>query len=175
MGWFYTAPPVRLAYRGLGEISTVLAVALFMPGMGYFAASGSIGLPFILFMFPLGCYGLFFILTVELPDVESDSLTQKTNMLTKWGRPFGTRASFVATIAGTVSLALVHASDALGNRVDTGLITMLSAIPLAGATISLSADLEVREQVVRQVKINMVAMIAFLLLLNASLFMQLLR
>jgi 1,4-dihydroxy-2-naphthoate octaprenyltransferase len=32
--WFYTAPPLKLAYRGIGELTTMLAVRFLMPGMG---------------------------------------------------------------------------------------------------------------------------------------------
>ena len=40
LGWFYTAPPLKFAYRKLGEVATVLALGLMMPGIGYFVAYG---------------------------------------------------------------------------------------------------------------------------------------
>jgi 1,4-dihydroxy-2-naphthoate octaprenyltransferase len=35
VGWFYSAPPLRLAYRGLGEFSTAATVGFLVPAMGY--------------------------------------------------------------------------------------------------------------------------------------------
>jgi 1,4-dihydroxy-2-naphthoate octaprenyltransferase len=53
LAWFYTAPPLKLAYRGLGELSTMLAVGLLMPGIGYFVAAKTLGPLFQLFVLPL--------------------------------------------------------------------------------------------------------------------------
>ena len=33
--WFYSAPPLRLSYRGLGEITTMLTAGLILPWFGY--------------------------------------------------------------------------------------------------------------------------------------------
>jgi 1,4-dihydroxy-2-naphthoate octaprenyltransferase len=38
---FYAAPPLRLAYRGPGEVSTMFAAGILTPGMGYICAFGS--------------------------------------------------------------------------------------------------------------------------------------
>ncbi len=41
LGWFYSAPPLRLSARGLGEIATTLTIGLGVPSMaGWTAASG---------------------------------------------------------------------------------------------------------------------------------------
>jgi 1,4-dihydroxy-2-naphthoate octaprenyltransferase len=51
VGWFYTAPPLKLSYRGLSELSALLAVSVFISGMGYFVASGTTGPLFQVFIF----------------------------------------------------------------------------------------------------------------------------
>jgi len=173
LGWFYTAPPLKLAYRGLSEVSTMIAVGLIMPGMGYFVASGSIDSFFAVFIFPLSCYGLLFILTVEMPDVENDAATQKTNLLVKWGRKAGARASVVTAIAGTLSLAAIHFSGILEGKADIGPAILLSVFPLGGVVGGLLVDIDDRESFVRQVKTNMSSMILFLFLTNISLLAQL--
>jgi len=85
VGWFYSAPPLKFSYRGLGEIVTMIAVGIFMPGMGYYVASGFIDYFFAIFILPISCYGFFFIVTVELPDVESDEKAKKMSLPVKWG------------------------------------------------------------------------------------------
>ena len=172
LGWSYTAPPLKLAYRKLGEVATVLAVGLMMPGIGYFAACGSIDLFFAVFVFPLSCYGLLFILTVELPDIDSDRAGGKINALVKWGIKKGLGLSFVSALAGSLSLAVIHFSGILMGKLDAGLFAIFSALPLVGVATGFYTDLSSRQSLVRQVVINMTTMVLFLLLLNADIFAQ---
>lgn len=77
LAWFYTAPPVKLAYRGLSEASTAVAVGFVMPATGYFAMSGTIDAWFALLSVPFILYGLLFIISVEMPDVDADRMAGK--------------------------------------------------------------------------------------------------
>lgn len=172
LGWFYTAPPLKLAYRGLGELSTMLAVGLLMPGMGYFVASGNIGPLFQLFILPLSCYGLFFIITVELPDVESDAIGQKKSLLVKWGRNVGNVVSFVATLAGTISLILLFFLGTTKGIIDLTPFIIFSIFPLIASIIGFVLNTKKRTNIVRHVMINMTSMILFLFLMDVSLLFQ---
>jgi 1,4-dihydroxy-2-naphthoate octaprenyltransferase len=71
LGWFYSAPPLRFAYRGLGELSMAVSIGLLIR-FGYLVTSGQINMDGLLFIIPLMLYGLAFILNVEIPDMESD-------------------------------------------------------------------------------------------------------
>ena len=169
LGWFYTAPPLKLAYRGLGELATMIAVGLLMPGMGYFVASGSIGPLFQAFILPLSCYGLFFIITVELPDVESDSNNHKKNFLVIWGRNAGRKICVAATIMGTAFMIILLISGKT-EVFDMGSFALFSMIPLIASITGLLGNIDNRKLLVRQVIVNMTSMILFLLLIDASLF-----
>jgi 1,4-dihydroxy-2-naphthoate octaprenyltransferase len=172
LGWSYTAPPLKFAYRKLGEVATVIAVGLMMPGIGYFSDCGSIDLFFAVFVFPLGCYGLSFILTVEMPDIDSDRAGGKINALVKWGVKKGLGISFVSALAGSVSLAVIHFSGILMGKLDAGRFAIFSALPLAGVATGLYNNLNSRQSLVRQGVINMTTMVLFLLLLDADIFAQ---
>jgi 1,4-dihydroxy-2-naphthoate octaprenyltransferase len=172
LGWFYTAPPVKFAYRGLGEVSTAIAAGLVMPGMGYFVISGALDAWFLALTLPLVCYGLFFILTVEMPDVEVDAVAGKRNMLVRFGRRGGAWISVVACALGTLGFLLIYQSGALGREVDFGLIALFSLVPLAVATVALLRFDESRGGVVRQVKLNFGSMMGFLILTNTMLALQ---
>ena len=74
LGWFYAAPPFRLAYRGLGELSTAISAGILIPGMGYLAQRGALDSLGLLFAIPLMLYGLGFILAVEIPDESPDRI-----------------------------------------------------------------------------------------------------
>lgn len=169
LGWFYSAPPLRFAYRGLGEATTALAAGLVMPGMGYFVVSGSIDLWFLALSLPLMCYGLFFILTVEMPDVEADSLSGKRGYLVKHGRRGGARLSVSACALGTLLLLSLDLTGALGRDLDVGAISLISLIPLAAAASALRGTMGERQSVIRQAKLNFASMMGFLLLVNALL------
>lgn len=174
MGWFYTAPPLKLAYRGLGEISTMLVVGILMPGMGYFVASGTIGPLFQSFILPLSCYGLFFIITVELPDFESDTTARKKNLVVKCGRTTGKRVSFAATIIGTIWMWILSSLGQTAEILDLRPFVILSILPLMASLTSLSIGTNNNRKVlVKQVMVNMASMILFVFLIDVSLFLQL--
>ncbi len=172
VGWFYTAPPLKLAYRGLGELSTILAVGFLMPGMGYFVASGTISPLFQAFILPLSCYGLFFITTVELPDVESDTIGQKKNLLVKWGRTAGKAISVAATLTGTISIVALLLLERTIEIIDLRPFIMFSILPLMASISGLLLSTKNRRHLVRQIIINMTSIILFLFFVDASLLFQ---
>ena len=170
LAWFYTAPPLKLAYRGLGELSTMLAVGLLMPGMGYFVAANTIGPLFQLFILPLSFYGLFFIITVELPDVESDKISQKINFLVKWGRTTGKVVTVLATFTGTSLMTALLFVGAANKQIDVMPFAVFSFLPLIASVSGLVFQATTRTVLVRQVMVNMASMILYLFLIDASLF-----
>jgi 1,4-dihydroxy-2-naphthoate polyprenyltransferase len=153
LGWFYTAPPIKLAYRGFGEVSTILATGLIMPAMGYFVMAGRIDATIIALSFPLMCYALLFILSVELPDVEVDRLGGKKNLLTFKGRKAGIVLSILATVAATLIFAALASLGTL-RPVDMWFFVLLSLMPLAAALYSLKLPVKEHSQILRQVKLN---------------------
>ncbi|MEM0449859.1 MAG: prenyltransferase [Methanomassiliicoccales archaeon] len=166
LGWFYSAPPVRLAYRGFGEIATMIAAGLMMPGMGYFVVSGNLDIWFIVISIPLVCYGLFFILTVELPDLETDTISGKRGFLVRFGRKAGAWLSMLACFFGFLIFLYFSISGILGCCVDFKSLTVVSIIPLIAATYHLANYSETQQLIMRQVLFNFGTMIIFLILAN---------
>lgn len=164
LGWFYTAPPIKLAYRRLGELSTSLAAGFVMPGMGYFVVFGTIDIWFVLLSIPLCLYGLYFILTVELPDVEVDKLGGKINLLVLFDRKTGAASSLIATLGGTGIFTLYAIQGTLGNQLDIRGVAALSLIPLIGAFYGLTRNYSNIKETLNQVKLNFASMMSFLLL-----------
>jgi 1,4-dihydroxy-2-naphthoate octaprenyltransferase len=153
LGWFYTAPPLKLAYRGLGEVSTILATGLIMPAMGYYVMDGAIDARIVALSFPLMCYALFFILTVELPDVEVDRLGGKRNLMTSNGRNVGIFLSIIATLTATVFFIILAMLGTL-QPLEMWLFVLLSIIPLISTLYGLTMRSEEHRRIIRQVKLN---------------------
>jgi 1,4-dihydroxy-2-naphthoate octaprenyltransferase len=101
LGWFYSAPPLRLSYRGLGELSTALIAGLLVPSMGYLVTRGRLDGDGLLLAIPLVLYSLAFILAVEIPDMEADRLGGKHTWVAQRGRAFGFSLVGVFLMAAT--------------------------------------------------------------------------
>ncbi len=84
--WFYTAPPLKLVYRGLGELPHFLAAVMF-PAWGYLLMTKTIDIPLLIFATPFGILGLTVILNFEIPDREADIYAGKKNFIVSFGRP----------------------------------------------------------------------------------------
>ena len=87
-GWFYSAPPLILSYRGLGELCYTFAAGFLIPAMGYLSMRGTLDTGGIFFLAPLILYGLVSILSVEIPDMEDDRLSNKRTWVAVRGRGF---------------------------------------------------------------------------------------
>jgi 1,4-dihydroxy-2-naphthoate polyprenyltransferase len=78
--WMYNFPPVKLAYRGLGEILPALGMGVLLPLMGYYLQTGG------LHEFPWYWLPGTFLLTIgitsvtALPDYEGDRIAQKRSL-----------------------------------------------------------------------------------------------
>ena len=130
IGWSYSAPPVQLSYRGLGEITTMLVIGFFIPGLGYWVVNGSInGFP-LLFSVPFSLYGLALIIDVEVPDREADMHANKKNLIVRKGRHVGLLTSVGALGLASVSFITYSVIIGIYHGIDFGLVFLVSLLPL---------------------------------------------
>jgi 1,4-dihydroxy-2-naphthoate polyprenyltransferase len=99
IGYFYSAPPLKLAYRFLGELSWFGSMILM--GLGAFFVQvpvnsfndlslslGSIE-TVIIAALPLAFMGTVGIYILEFPDYNADQIAHKWNLMTLFGRKYG--------------------------------------------------------------------------------------
>ncbi len=85
IGFFYTAPPLKLAYRGLGELCIFLAFGI-LPVVGiYYLQAGEINSTVVLASLPLAFLVTNIILINEFPDYESDREAGKRQLVVRLG------------------------------------------------------------------------------------------
>ena len=134
VGWFYSAPPLRLTSRGLGEIAVACVTGFAIPGLGYLAVRGQFDPLFVYFAFPFVMYGLMLSLSLEAPDAEIDRKGGKRNLVVRKGA----RNVFLLILALTVSATLTFfvcnwlVASAV---VDLGVVTLFSIVPLAAGFV----------------------------------------
>lgn len=130
--FFYTAPPVRFGYRGLGELAQLLC---FGPGIGigaYYVQSQRISWEAFWGTLPFGIM-LFSMITInEIPDYVEDRKAGKLNLVARYGREAGVRL-FVLSVLSAYGVIL--AGVLLGKIPTLGLISLLT-LPIAYKTIS---------------------------------------
>jgi len=151
LGWFYTAPPLRLAYRGLGELSIALAVGFLIPEMGYLVMRGYLDGDGLLFAIPLMLYGLAFILAVEIPDEEVDRLGNKRTWVARRGRGFGFAVVGISLLLATLSFFCLSWLHSRTYPLDFRILGLLSLLPLGAGMIGM-----VRRPVERQLAVKLV-------------------
>jgi 1,4-dihydroxy-2-naphthoate octaprenyltransferase len=130
MGWFYSAPPVRLVYRKMGELATVLTAGFLLPGMGYFVMKATFDFSFLIFAIPLMIYGMFFILSVEVPDMEGDRLGNKRTMIVRKGRAFGFTVMALCLVLCTFYYIVLTLLAPMTRSMGFFVIGLLSLLPL---------------------------------------------
>jgi 1,4-dihydroxy-2-naphthoate polyprenyltransferase len=161
LGWFYSAPPVKFAYRGLGELSMIFSIGFLVPGLGYLATNGRLDLNGLLFMFPLMLYGLGFILAVEIPDMEADRLGHKRTWVARKGRLFGFNGLTLSFLLGTLFFMSVPWLTRRSYPIDFHVLGIFSLLPLGAGCVGVLKRSAEKRPATRIVNGVMFALVAF--------------
>ncbi len=166
LGWFYSAPPLRLAYHGLGELSMAVSIGLLIPGFGYLVTSGQLNGDGLLFIIPLTLYGLAFILNVEIPDMESDRLGNKRTWVARKGRVFGFTLIAASFFLATLFFLCFPWLTSRSYPLDFRFMSILSLLPLTAGCIGMLRRPVAKQQATQVVNGIMIAIAAFCFLVD---------
>ena len=86
IGYFYTAPPFKLGYRGVGEAATGLALGPLAVIGVYYVMTGSIALEPIIASIPIGILVAAILYVNEVPDYEADKSAGKRHLIVMLGK-----------------------------------------------------------------------------------------
>ena len=100
LAFFYHAPPLRLAYRGLGELAVTLAYGPVIAAGTYLVQRHTIDAPVLWASVPLGLAIGAFLWINEFPDARADAAAGKRTLVVRLGRPAAARwFSFIIGVA----------------------------------------------------------------------------
>jgi 1,4-dihydroxy-2-naphthoate polyprenyltransferase len=136
LGWFYSAPPLRLVSKGLGETAIALAVGFAIPAAGYLSSKGTIDSGYGLFAVPFVLYGFMLALSLEAPDVACDCLGDKKTLGVTKGVKAVFNLAFIVTFAAFL-MFLYFAMSTPDLPVNFYVVSAFSSIPLLAGLISL--------------------------------------
>ena len=144
VGWFYSAPPLRLTSRGFGEVAVACVTGFAIPGLGYLAVRGQFDPLFVYLAIPFVMYGLILSLSLEAPDVDVDRKGGKRNLAVRKGEP----SVFFLILALAVSATLtfyVYNWFITSAVVDLGIVFLFSIMPLIAGLAGFVGVLQKRE------------------------------
>jgi 1,4-dihydroxy-2-naphthoate octaprenyltransferase len=170
LSWFYAAPPIKFAYRGLGEIATVIVCGILLPGFGYFVIAKTFDLLFFAFCVPIALYLTIFILNAEIPDNESDRKGKKNNIIIRKSPGFGLMIAGICGFTALFYSIFLSLSNASFSPVDFRIIGLISLIPLSFAIVSLVPRAISRFGQIKLVTNNITSVLIGLILNNVYLF-----
>jgi len=106
-GWFYTGWPLKLVYRGLGELVVAICGGMLTVATGYYLQAGGFGPILIPLAGALGFSMLNVIFINEFADSPSDARSGKKTFVVRFGKDVAARAYLV-----NLGLALVFTAAA---------------------------------------------------------------
>jgi len=97
--FFYHGPPLRLSYRGLGELMVALCYGPLIAAGTYLVQRGFVSTPVLLLSLPLGLLVGAFLWVNEFPDYPSDRSAGRRNLVVLLGRRAASRWFAVINVA----------------------------------------------------------------------------
>jgi len=168
LGWFYSAPPIRLSTRGLGEPTIALGTGFLIPSAGYVAVRGQLDAFFLLLVIPFVMYGFILALSLEVPDMEDDLRIGKSNLVVRKGRRFAFSAILVLSVLATLAFS-IYTKEAIYHMMDLAVVAAFSSIPLISGIAGFIQNPERRHEADRFGSENIIALFLFNILMVAYL------
>ena len=136
IGFFYTAPPLRLVHRGLGEVAVAVGFGPIMALGAYFVQAREYALEPLLASLPVAILIALILYVNEVPDRPADAATGKRTLPVRWSKEAVIRG-YEAAVVVTFGLIVVFAV--------TGLIVRPTLVALLAAPLALPVVRALRE------------------------------
>ncbi len=130
LAFFYHAPPLRLAYRGLGELAVATAYGPVIAAGTYLVQRGQLDADVLVASIPLGIAVGAFLWINEFPDARADAAAGKRTLVVRLGRPRAARA-FIAIISAAYLGVLLLPLAGLPHALWLGLIGLPHGVAAA--------------------------------------------
>jgi 1,4-dihydroxy-2-naphthoate octaprenyltransferase len=169
VGWLYSAPPIRLHSRRLGEVAIALGTGYSIPAVGYILTQGNLDGVFTLFSAPLMLYGFILSLCLQVPDYEVDRAMNKKTIVGFIGR----RKTYYAVLFSAIAANIVYFFLFPKTTPFFSMVKWISLIPVASSLSSILFLSDAPEQAKLFTKLNVSALFLFLVGLNIMLLLNL--
>jgi 1,4-dihydroxy-2-naphthoate octaprenyltransferase len=131
ISYFYTAPPLRLVHRGLGELATALGFGPIMVLGAYYVQTGHYAIQPLVLSIPVALLVMLILYANEIPDRVADARAGKRTLVVRLspkvvirGYSVAAAAAYLALVVGVVAgllpwptlLALLTVSLAVRTR-----------------------------------------------------------
>ncbi|HIJ73803.1 MAG TPA: 1,4-dihydroxy-2-naphthoate octaprenyltransferase [Candidatus Hydrogenedentes bacterium] len=164
-GYFYTAPPLRFVYRGLGEAFIILNFGL-LPVFGtYYVMTRSLSWTPLLGSLPVGLLITNVLYINQFPDYESDHDSGKRTLVVRLGTH---RARFVYVCIAFLALALIAIPALWMGFPRLSLLGLLGLMPTVPAAWILIQHHAAPQKLLKAQALTITAHIATGVLLSAS-------
>ncbi len=173
VSWYYTAPPLRMAYKQWGVLASAFSVGFLMPAIGDFTMTGHFSPMFLVFAIPLYMQAISFLISVQIPDMEGDRMANKKTVVAMHGSSFGFLMVLLPLIAATVYYLAV--SIIISGMADLKWAALLSLLPLCMAVFGVIKHRSGHGLSIRLVKYSVICFVAFIVLLDAYFMFLLIR
>jgi 1,4-dihydroxy-2-naphthoate octaprenyltransferase len=166
MAWFYTAPPLKFSYRGLGELTTMVVIGFMIPGLGYYVLARTIDLSLVLLSVPLMLYMAVFIISAEIPDRQGDLLGKKKTFVVRTSTLVGHFANAIFALIAAIYFFILAFTKVLSVPVDFFILAVLSLIPFVFGMMSFLKHSKTSRTHLKSINANIASIVIFILLIN---------
>jgi 1,4-dihydroxy-2-naphthoate octaprenyltransferase len=126
VSYFYTAPPLRLVHRGLGEIAVFLGFGPIMTLGAYYVQAKAFGWEALYASIPVGILVALILYVNEVPDRPGDAAAGKRTLPVRWTKE---RVIQVYVVSVVLAFALIGLG-VLSSLLPVPTIIALAAFPL---------------------------------------------
>ena len=165
LGWIYSAPPLRLNSRGLGEATISLVTGFIIPSAGYLVVKGRLDPLLFSLSVPFTMYGFVLSLSLEAPDIETDHRGGKWNIAVRKGKSFTFSTIFALSFLATLTF-LIYDWIIKHAIIDLKIVLFFSLMPLLAGLYGFLKVSEKKEDVEDFCFLNVVSLFLFNIAMN---------